>query len=140
MSKKGIMMDIFMKYGMIVIAVLIIVSLFVFFGLLDPRKFSSEYCITSQAIPCEEHNMKADAITLILKNKTGSDISTLEIQMQGTYCEDYEYEDVIDSGDSAKMMIKCSLPKGKHKQEFKIVFMNDNGVRKTFDGMIKGVV
>lgn len=110
-------MEFLMTYGWAVLVVLAAIGALAYFGVLSPDKFLPEKCTLPSGIACLDFRQKdASAVTLVIQNAQGFDISGVHMQLDtgSENCSSATIPSVID-GQKATLDVSCnqSFAKGK---------------------------
>ena len=146
-SKSQASMEFLMTYGFALMAVLIVFSALVFFGILSPKRFLPEYCILESGFSCGDFSMKKESITILFKNIFEEKVQDLSINVYdglgNSVCYEYNYDKIILRDDSVMVTIRCSelgATGEKIKVGLKMTYINSFGVEKQIDGNLKAKI
>ncbi|MBI2176418.1 hypothetical protein HYU40_03680 [Candidatus Woesearchaeota archaeon] len=78
--KKGqAAMEFLMTYGWAILVVLVVIGALAYFGVLSPSTLLPEKCTFPVSLSCTDHSVSGTAITLILQNGAGRDMTITRI-------------------------------------------------------------
>ena len=83
-NRKGqAALEFLMTYGWAILVVLVAIGALAFFGVLSPDKFLPAKCTLQPGLACVDHKVTAEAVTVVVKNGYGSDITVTDVQVEG---------------------------------------------------------
>ena len=72
-------MEFLMTYGWAILVVLVVIGALAYFGVLSPSTLLPEKCTFPVSLSCTDHSISGTAITLILQNGAGRDMTVTRI-------------------------------------------------------------
>ena len=80
--KSQAALEFLMTYGWAITLVLVAIGALAYFGVLSPDKFFPRKCALEAGIGCMDFKIQEDAVTLVLRNGKGEDITISEIAVK----------------------------------------------------------
>lgn len=105
-------MEFLMTYGWAILVVLIAIGALAYFGVLNPSRFLPASCTLMPGLGCEEFQVNATALTLVLQNGLGKDLSSFSVNVTsaGTNCPNDGANAVsgLNDGEKETFILQCT--------------------------------
>lgn len=141
MKRAQAAMEFLMTYGWAVLIILVAVSALAYFGILNSDKFLPERCLMPPGIACLGHKATTSAVTVVLQNGLGSDITidTIGISVSGSSICSISPGSSLQNGDKATYTVtSCSTGTSgnKFKGDVNFVYTDENSIQHTRAGSL----
>ena len=80
-AKSQAALEFLMTYGWVIMVVLVSIGALAYFGVLGPDKFVPRRCALEPGIGCRDFKVQEDAVTLVLMNGKGEDVTITSIKV-----------------------------------------------------------
>ena len=141
-NKKGqAALEFLMTYGWAILVVLVAIGALAFFGVLSPDKFLPAKCTLQPGLACIDHKVTAEAVTVVVKNGYGSDITVTDVQVEG--CGSAGAQGNLVNGAQTSYSVTCAAPivGSKFSGALNVTYDNiDTGLSRKNTGNIVGKV
>ena len=110
MNKKGqAAMEFLMTYGWAILAAVIAIGVLAYFGVFSPGKSLPNICTINTPLGCEEHQVNASGVRLIIRNGAGDSITASTINVTG--CAEQSAVTIAD-GATSDLFFSCPTATG----------------------------
>ena len=126
-SRAQAALEFLMTYGWVIMVVLVAIGALAYFGVLSPDKFVPRRCSLEPGIGCRDFKVQEDAVTLVLRNGQGEDITVTSIKVgscTGTTTGS------LKNGEEATFRVReCNnVANGKFKEDVNITYTSESGL------------
>jgi len=112
MEKKGqASMEFLMTYGWAILAAVLAIGVLAYYGVFSPSKSLPDICTLSAPFGCDEYQVNATGVTIILQNGGGDTVMLNNFSIEGCGHDDSSYTNISD-GSSQTIFMACSQTTG----------------------------
>jgi uncharacterized protein (UPF0333 family) len=98
-------MEFLMTYGWAILAAVIAIAALAYFGVFSPSRYIPEACTLNTPLGCEDAQIKAANITLVVRNSVGSMIEVYSFNVTG--CGGNISTMKINAGSTKTIFVQC---------------------------------
>ncbi len=108
-KKAQAAMEFLMTYGWAILVVLISIAALAFFGVLNPSKFSPNFCSIGPGFSCNEFKVTSNGVEISLRNGVGTSLNSVKMTLLDSPCTGSSSTiTTLNDGESKKFTILCN--------------------------------
>ena len=140
-KKSQAVLDFVMTYGWAVLAVIALIGILAFFGVLSPEKFAAEECaFIHPVLECVSQKVETGSITWVISNTQDREVTINKIKINE--CSSSPNV-VLAKGADDTFVVPCTTGeiKEKYKADFEVLYTEKGtGLSKTAFGVLKTLI
>ena len=128
-------LEFIMTYGWAILVVLVAVGALAYFGVLSPDKFLPSKCTLQSGIACIDHKATAIALTVVVQNSLGRDITVDSVKAAG--CTALGSQGTLSNGGQSTYTLVCVNSGSKYNGQSNITYtVIDTSIQHTNQGQV----